>query len=207
MDIHSSTAVYTSLGRLATTPPSGTTPPSSASSKNASISKNQSTKEENPLAQDSVTLSSQTQDKELTELKARDREVRAHEAAHVAAAGSVAIGGPQFAFQRGSDGRLYAVEGEVSIDTSPVPGNPQATIQKAQTNRTAAMAPANPSAQDRAVAAQASRMEVQARRELQEERTQEIQKTTNSAETANVYTGNATSSQSTPVPQILDLFA
>ena len=207
MDIPSSTSVYSNLGRFATTPPSGTTHPSSTSTKSSPTSEEKTTKGGNPLDQDSVTLSSQTQDKELIELKARDREVRAHEAAHAAAAGSVATGSPQFTFQRGSDGRLYAVGGEVSIDTSPVPGDPQATIQKAQTIRAAASAPSNPSAQDRSVAAQASRMEAQARRELQEERTQEIQDTTNSAETAKVYTGNATSSQSTPVPEILDLFA
>jgi len=51
-------------------------------------------------------------DPELAKLKARDREVRAHEAAHTAAAGSLAKGGPSFTFQRGSDGRLYAVGGE-----------------------------------------------------------------------------------------------
>ncbi len=134
-------------------------------------------------------------DPELAELKARDREVRAHEAAHSAAAGSLTTGGPQFTFQRGPDGRLYAVGGEVSIDTSPVAGDPQATIQKAQRIRAAALAPANPSAQDRSVATQATRLEAQARRELQQARTERIH--------------NATSSQfipTNPEPQFLDLF-
>ncbi|MEC4671645.1 MAG: putative metalloprotease CJM1_0395 family protein, partial [Nitrospirota bacterium] len=120
-------------------------------------------------------------DSDLAKLKARDREVRAHESAHAAAAGSVVTGGPQFTYQRGSDGRLYAVGGEVSIDTSSVSGDPQATIQKAQTIRAAALAPANPSAQDRAVATQANRMEAQARQELQQERTAEIQEAANGA--------------------------
>lgn len=135
-------------------------------------------------------------DQELAQLKARDREVRAHEAAHAAAAGSVATGGPQFTFTRGSDGRLYAVGGEVNIDTSPVPNDPEATIQKARTIRAAALAPANPSAQDRAVAAQASQMEAQARRELQQERTEDIQNVTNRAR-----------AQGPALPQIIDLFA
>jgi hypothetical protein len=91
-------------------------------------------------------------DPELAKLKARDREVRAHEAAHTAAAGSLAKGGPSFTFQRGSDGRLYAVGGEVNIDTSEASGDPEATIQKARQIQAAANAPANPSAQDRAVA-------------------------------------------------------
>lgn len=103
--------------------------------------------------------------KELTELKARDREVRAHEAAHQAVGGQYA-GAMSFTYQRGPDGAQYAVGGEVSIDLSPVQGNPQATIQKMQTVRAAAMAPAQPSGQDRAVAAQAMQIMLKAQSEL-----------------------------------------
>ena len=137
-----------------------------------------------------------TSDQELAELKARDREVRAHEAVHSAAAGTLTTGGPQFTFQRGSDGRLYAVGGEVNIDTSPIPGDPQATIQKAQRIRSAALAPANPSAQDRAVATQATRLEAQARRDLQQERTDRIQDS-----------AVKRFAPPSPPPQIFDLFA
>ena len=104
--------------------------------------------------------------RELEKLKARDREVRAHETAHKTAAGSLVRGGAQFEFETGPDGRRYAVGGEVSIDTSKVPGDPQATISKAQTIQRAANAPAQPSSQDRTVAAQATRMEAEARQEL-----------------------------------------
>ena len=104
--------------------------------------------------------------KQLEQLQARDREVRAHEAAHKAAAGSLARGGASFEFENGPDGRRYAVGGEVSIDTAKVSGDPQATLRKAQTIRAAANAPAQPSAQDRAVAAQATQMEAEARQEL-----------------------------------------
>ena len=104
--------------------------------------------------------------RELENLKARDREVRAHEAAHKAAAGNLARGGAQFEFETGPDGRRYAAGGEVSIDTSKLSGDPQATIRKAQTIRRAANAPAQPSSQDRAVAAQANRMEAEARQDL-----------------------------------------
>ncbi len=92
----------------------------------------------------------------LDDLKARDREVRAHEQAHLAAAGPYAKGPPSFEYQTGPDGKPYAVGGEVQIDTSKVSGNPQATLVKAQTIRRAANAPRNPSAQDRQVAAQAA---------------------------------------------------
>jgi hypothetical protein len=103
---------------------------------------------------------------ELEKLEARDREVRAHEAAHKNAAGNLARGTAQFNYEYGPDGRRYAVGGEVSIDTSKVAGDPEATIHKAQGIRRAANAPAQPSAQDRAVAAEASHMEAEARLEL-----------------------------------------
>ena len=103
--------------------------------------------------------------KQLTDLKARDREVRAHEAAHQAVGGQYA-GAMSFTYQRGPDGAQYAVGGEVSIDLSPVQGNPQATIEKMRVVRAAAMAPAEPSGQDRAVAAQAMQIMLQAQSEL-----------------------------------------
>ncbi|SNC66687.1 SprA-related family protein [Marinobacter sp. es.048] len=103
--------------------------------------------------------------KQLTELKARDREVRAHEAAHQAVGGQYA-GAMSFTYQRGPDGAQYAVGGEVSIDLSPVQGDPQGTIEKMRIVRAAAMAPAEPSGQDRAVAAQAMQIMLQAQSEL-----------------------------------------
>ena len=110
----------------------------------------------------------------IAELQQTDREVRAHEQAHLAAAGGLARG-VSFTFVTGPDGKQYAVGGEVSIDTSPVSGDPQATIQKAQQIRAAANAPANPSGQDRAVAAQASAMEQAARQELAAEDRAELE--------------------------------
>lgn len=102
---------------------------------------------------------------QLTELKARDREVRAHEAAHQAAGGRYS-GAISYAYERGPDGAQYAVGGEVSIDTSPVEGDPQATVEKMRTVRSAALAPAEPSPQDRAVAAQAMQIMLQAQSDL-----------------------------------------
>ena len=103
---------------------------------------------------------------QVTKLKQRDAEVKAHEAAHLGAAGGLARGGASYEYQKGPDGNSYAVGGEVSIDSSPVEGDPQATIAKAQQIRSAALAPANPSSQDYKVASQASRIEAQARQEL-----------------------------------------
>lgn len=109
---------------------------------------------------------SQEQRQQLRQLQQRDREVRAHEAAHQGAAGSLSKGGASFSYARGPDGRHYAVGGEVSIDTSAVAGDPQATLRKAQQIRAAALAPAQPSGQDRAVAAAATVMAAEARSEI-----------------------------------------
>jgi len=110
----------------------------------------------------------------VRELQQRDREVRQHEAAHAAVGGQYA-GAPQYTYQRGPDGRQYAVGGSVSIDTSPVDGDPEATLQKARQIRAAALAPAEPSAQDRAVAASAAALERQARAEIAAERAAELE--------------------------------
>jgi len=101
----------------------------------------------------------------VRELKTRDREVRAHEAAHIAAGGSVVRGGARLQYVRGPDGVLYATGGEVSIDTSAA-STPEATLAKAEMIRRAALAPTKPSSQDRSVAADAARMAMQARQEM-----------------------------------------
>lgn len=101
--------------------------------------------------------------RQLQELKQRDREVRQHEQAHVAAGGQHVKGAPSYQYQRGPDGRQYATGGEVQIDTSAIPDDPEATIRKMQVVRQAALAPAEPSPQDRAVAAEAGRTEAEAR--------------------------------------------
>ena len=120
--------------------------------------------------------------KQVEELKARDTEVRAHEQAHIAAGGS-----SRYDYQTGPDGKKYAVGGEVSIDTSAVEGDPQATINKAQVILKAALAPAEPSGQDKAVASQARQMMASARKELMSEKIN-----TNSENTAATTTENST---------------
>ncbi len=104
--------------------------------------------------------------KQVEELKKTDREVRAHEMAHMAAGAGLARGGVKFQYKNGPDGHQYAVGGEVSIDSSPVSGDPRATIIKMQRVQSAAMAPANPSGQDRQVAAAAAATAAEAQMEL-----------------------------------------
>lgn len=102
---------------------------------------------------------------EVDKLAQRDQEVRTHEQAHIAAGGVYVRGGAHYELERGPDGKNYAIGGEVSIDTSPVSGDPDATIQKMQIIRNAALAPADPSATDHAVAAEAGRVASAARAE------------------------------------------
>jgi len=125
---------------------------------------------EKPVERDSLTGEVELTEEEQTEvqeLKKRDQKVRTHEHAHVAAGGQYVRGGIQYEYQTGPDGRRYVVGGEVSIDTSPE-SDPEDTIRKAQTIRQAALAPAEPSGQDRRAAAAAAQMAMKARQELAE---------------------------------------
>ncbi|WP_245589233.1 putative metalloprotease CJM1_0395 family protein [Chitinimonas koreensis] len=115
-------------------------------------------------------LSEEQQD-QLRKLQARDREVRQHEQAHLAAAGGLAVSGPTYTFQRGPDGVSYAIGGEVNIDTSPG-RTPQETLTRAQTIERAALAPKDPSGADRAVAAQARQMAQEAHRAIAQQRSE-----------------------------------
>lgn len=115
-------------------------------------------------------LSPEEQDK-VSKLAAIDQKVRAHEMAHLAAAGGLATSGATYSFQRGPDGQLYAVGGEVGIDTS-AGKTPEETLQRAQQIRAAAMAPADPSSQDHAVAAKAGQLAAKAQQQLAQQRSE-----------------------------------
>jgi hypothetical protein len=56
--------------------------------------------------------------REVEKLKERDRDVRAHEMAHMAVGGSMVSGGAHYQYEVGPDGNAYAVGGEVSIAMS-----------------------------------------------------------------------------------------
>lgn len=122
------------------------------------------------------------QEQEVQRMKARDQEVRTHEQAHQAAGGAYASA-PTYEFERGPDGKQYAVGGEVQIDVSEVPDDPEATMKKMQVVRRAALAPAEPSGQDRRVAAEASMKEAEARREATAQNAEEAQQAQGGDET------------------------
>ncbi|MGI9508463.1 MAG: putative metalloprotease CJM1_0395 family protein [Geminicoccaceae bacterium] len=91
---------------------------------------------------------------DVTRLQQRDQQVRQEEKAHAAVAGDLA--GPiNYIYQRGPDGRQYAVGGSVSIQASVLSGDPAEAQRKAGRIAAAANAATNPSAQDFATARQA----------------------------------------------------
>lgn len=147
---------------------------------------------------------SEEEQKQLQELKKRDTEVRAHEQAHNAAGGAL-TGPPQFKTETGPDGRQYAVEGHVDVETSE--GNtPEETIQKAQTIQKAALAPANPSQQDRKVAQEAAQMEAEARAELAREQQEDLSQTVSDATASELSQNPHDSTLPTITPSHLQAF-
>ncbi len=143
---------------------------------------------------------------QIEELKARDTEVRVHEQAHASVGGQYA-GSPSYEYQRGPDGTNYAVGGEVQIDVSEIPGDPQATIDKMQTVRAAALAPAEPSSADRAIAADATQKMAAAQAELSapaddEAQAQEPQSALSINETSTAESQNDTNTEQSRDPEV-----
>ncbi|MBF0218369.1 MAG: hypothetical protein HQL49_02385 [Gammaproteobacteria bacterium] len=101
----------------------------------------------------------------VQQLQQRDREVRTHEQAHISAAGDLPVTPATYEYDEGPDGKRYAVGGEVGI-TIPNPEEPREKIDVGIQVQRVALAPAEPSTQDRKVAAQGSKMEQEGRSEL-----------------------------------------
>lgn len=116
-------------------------------------------------ASSSTTELTPDQQRQLSEMLATDRKVRAHEQAHLVVGRDLILSGPAYSYETGPDGKNYAVSGEVQIDTSPA-NSPEETIPKAHHIRATALAPADPSPQDHHVASVATQLELKARIEL-----------------------------------------
>lgn len=133
------------------------------------------TKNASQTSSNSVDLNNPEVKKVIAQLQARDQEVRIHEQAHVAAGGQYVTSGSSYSYQTGPDGKRYAVGGNVGIDVSPVADDPKATINKARQVIQAAMAPAEPSSQDYAVAQSAQSMMLQAQQEISAQNNASVQ--------------------------------
>ncbi|MDH5424598.1 MAG: putative metalloprotease CJM1_0395 family protein [Gammaproteobacteria bacterium] len=203
---------------------------SSPASVNVNLSKPQSTadnfnsEEATPEQKREQRQYEQSVAQQLQKLQSRDREVRAHEAAHVAAGGRYVSAGPSYTYQRGPNGRFYAIGGEVQIDVSAIPSNPEATLTKAEVVQRAALAPAQPSPQDLRVASNAASLASRARveiaiqqRELQQAQAQQREKSgadnsdngadITSTNTSSVTSGYSTASLAAPADEVFDIVA
>ena len=110
---------------------------------------------------------SESEEKLVQELKDAEREVIAHEAAHQAAAGALG-GGVSYTYTKGPDGKSYITGGEVPIQMR-TGSTPEETLRNMQQVQRAASAPADPSGQDRKVAARAASMAAEARQQISRE--------------------------------------
>lgn len=105
----------------------------------------------------------------VEDLKKREKDVKAHEQAHMAAGAGVVQGGASYTYEAGPDGKRYVNGGEVQVAVASSTSDPAKTLQQASQVQRAALAPADPSPQDRAAAAQAAQMVAQARQDLASE--------------------------------------
>ena len=123
----------------------------------------------------------------VEKLQSRDTEVKAHEAAHKAVGGALA-GSASFTYEKGPDDKMYAIGGEVPISFKEG-STPQESKANARQIAAAAMAPANPSPQDYAVASNARMMEMKADQKI----LKELQQQQNAKKAGETYQENQNS--------------
>lgn len=128
------------------------------SEQNQSIIKKESEKRSASRKEDK---SDDEEEAQIRELKQTEREVIAHEAAHQAAAGEFG-GAVSYTYTEGPDGKRYITGGEVPIKLKQG-STPEETLRNMQKVQAAANAPADPSGQDRQVAAKAAAIAAKAR--------------------------------------------
>lgn len=150
-----------------------TTNPLASLEKTKKANSTSDTKEAEKSGPEDPQVLTEEEQKQVDELKKRDAEVRAHEQAHAAVGGSYASA-PTYEFQTGPDNKQYAVGGEVQIDAAPVPNDPKATIEKMDIVIRAALAPQEPSAQDKKVAAEAQKNRSEAQAALAKQQQAEL---------------------------------
>lgn len=179
----------------------GTTEPDSGNTSTQETEEEKEVDPNTPRAANGEPLTEEEQ-AELQDMKSRDEEVRVHEQAHQSAGGQYASA-PHYEYENGPDGKRYVTDGSVNIDVGEE-SDPQATIDKMQVVKRAALAPAQPSAQDRRVYAEASQKEAEARRELNEQRQEEAAAAQGQgqeqSQAASATGSNATNATSTGTP-------
>jgi hypothetical protein len=99
--------------------------------------------------------------RDVARFRQTEENIRTHEAAHMSAGGAFA-GGVSYVYAKAPDGKMYVSGGEVPIQ-APEGKTPEETARNMEIVRRAALAPADPSGQDVAVAAMAMQIENRAR--------------------------------------------
>lgn len=102
------------------------------------------------IVQQEAALSASEQAR-VAQLQTADTQVRNHELLHYRAAGGIASGTPQYSYVQGPDGKYYAVEGAVHVQTSAT-ADPVKATRDAATMARAALAPGDASSADIAAA-------------------------------------------------------
>jgi len=136
-------------------------------------------------------LLSEGEKKEVEKLEKRDREVRAHEQAHLSAAGYLATGGPNYDYKTGPDGKQYASGGETPIKIPDAP-TPEEDLRIAAQVERAALAPAKPSSADYAIASRARQKAAKAKEEIAAEQAGKFKSGDTPSITAFVFSEPAT---------------
>jgi hypothetical protein len=141
------------------------------------------------------------QDNNIKEFQSINSTVRSHEQIHMAALGQYAGSIPAYNFITGPDGKSYAGGGSIKVDMSPVPGNPEATLSKANTILYASMATGNPSDADKSTAEKAFTLALQAKKEINKKQINSIHN-----ENLNLYKENYLNSKPSNI-HIINIFA
>jgi len=133
------------------------------------IIKAEKERREEAKKEDKADENKEAQEKELENIQ---REVIAHESAHKAVAGDLG-GGISYSYTEGPDGKSYITGGEVPIKLKEG-RTPEETLRNMQQVQRAANAPADPSGQDRQVAAKAAAIASKAKKEIIKENSEDF---------------------------------
>jgi len=100
----------------------------------------------------------------IQQQQARDRDLRPHEQARTATAGSSAASAPRYSYITGSDGRRYAIGG--TVENNEPRSEPDADADEGQFAEAAALGSTQPWSADLAMAKLGARIEQRARAEI-----------------------------------------
>ncbi len=166
------TSSYSSYADSASALVSGLRTGAAASSASSGTADNKANKQASSAESPSTVVQlTPDEQRRVAELQQIDRDVRAHEQAHMAAGHGLVTSGASYSYTYGPDGRQYATSGEVGIDTS-AEKKAQDNIDKGMQIQSAALAPKDPSAQDYRVAAKGGELQEKGRADLEKERRQ-----------------------------------